>query len=259
LVVLLRRIALIGATGLDWLKDPRKREFVDRTTPPGYEIVSYMPRYGTHSVESLVDEAYNAPYILEQVVRASRDGVDAVLIDCACDPALDAAREVTEIPVVGMLRSALHIALTLGRTFGVITLQGESLVRCFEHRVRAEGLAQFCRAIEFLKIPVLDIAKYPERAQSELLEACKSMVEKHRADVVVLGCTGLSHYMDLNELMRHTGVPVIDPYLAGLWTAVAYVEMGMAHSRVAYPAPPKKEITEPDVLAGSFDDILKSD
>jgi len=255
----LRRIALIGATGLDWLQDPRKREFVDRTAPSGYSIVSYMPRYGTHSVESLVDEAYNAPYILEQVVRASRDRVDAILIDCACDPALDAAREVTEIPVVGMLRSALHIALTLGRTFGIITLQGESLVRCLEHRVRAEGLAQFCRAVGFFQMPVLDIAKYPERAQSELVKSCKDLVEKHRADVVVLGCTGFSHYIDLDELMRHSGAPVIDPYLAGLWTAVAYVEMGVAHSRVAYPAPPKKEITEPDVLAGSFDDILKSD
>ena len=88
----MKRIALIGATGTDWWIDEKKREFVKKHTPNGYEIVNYTPRHGTYSVESHVDEAYNAPFILEQIVKAEVDGCNAVVIDCACDPVLDAAR-----------------------------------------------------------------------------------------------------------------------------------------------------------------------
>ncbi|MHA1904141.1 MAG: hypothetical protein ACW977_09240 [Candidatus Thorarchaeota archaeon] len=46
----MKRIALIGATGVDWWVDDKKREFVQKHTPADYEIVNYTPQYGTHSV-----------------------------------------------------------------------------------------------------------------------------------------------------------------------------------------------------------------
>ena len=69
------RLALIGATGTDWWTDPKKKAFVDLHTPPGSEIGNFTPKHGTYSVESLTDEAYNAPFILEQIVRANEEGV----------------------------------------------------------------------------------------------------------------------------------------------------------------------------------------
>ena len=71
----MKRIALIGATGTDWWVDEQKREFVKQHTPDGYEIVNYTPKYGTHSVESHVDEAYNAPFILEQIVNMPKSSL----------------------------------------------------------------------------------------------------------------------------------------------------------------------------------------
>ncbi|MEE8182282.1 MAG: hypothetical protein V3T87_03115, partial [Candidatus Thorarchaeota archaeon] len=91
----MKRIALIGATGVDWTADEKKKSFVKLHTPQGYGIGHFVPRHGTHSVESLVDEAYNAPFILEQVAKACKEDYDAIVIDCACDPILDAAREVS--------------------------------------------------------------------------------------------------------------------------------------------------------------------
>jgi allantoin racemase len=255
----MKRIALIGATGTDWWVDEKKRNFVKSHTPDGYEIVNYTPKFGTHSIESHVDEAYNAPFILEQILKAEKDGCDAIVIDCACDPVLDAAREACQIPVVAPRNSALHVALTLGRKFSIITVQGQSLLRCMEDGVRKEGLESFCTSVRHLAMPVLDIPKNPKDTQKELFRMCRKSIEEDGADVIVLGCTALSHEVDLQLIMRETGVPVLDPWVIAIRMAHMLVESGLTHSKVAYPNPPRKGITEIPDIAGAFDDVLKSE
>ncbi len=251
------RLALIGATGIDWWTDPKKKSFVDMHTPPGCEIGNFTPRHGTHSVESLTDEAYNAPFILEQIVRANNAGYDVIVIDCACDPVLEAAREVSKIPVVGPRNTAFHLALTLGTRFGVVTVQGEALKKCIEHGVRKEGLETFCAGVRYLEMPVLEIAKRPDQAQNEIYLKSKELIQNHDADVIVLGCTALSHEVDLQPIMEKLQVPIIDPWIVAIKTAFMLVESGLSHSKIAYPVPPKKKINEAPCLQGAFDDILK--
>jgi allantoin racemase len=250
------RLALIGATGIDWWTDPKKKSFVDLHTPPGCEVGNFTPKHGTHSVESITDEAYNAPFILEQVVKANQEGYDVILIDCACDPVLEAAREVSAVPVVGPRNTALHLALTLGTRFGVVTVQGQSLKRCIEHGIRKEGLESFSVGVNFLNMPVLDIAKKPEQAQKEILKESRDLIQKG-ADVIVLGCTALSHEVDLKPIMVELQIPIIDPWVVAMKTAFMLVESGLSHSKIAYPFPPKKKINEAPSLEGAFDDILK--
>lgn len=251
------RLALIGATGIDWWKDPKKKSFVEQHTPPGCEIGNFTPKHGTHSIESLTDEAFNAPFILEQIVRANNEGYDVIVIDCACDPVLEAAREVSKVPVVGPRNTAFHLALTLGTRFGVVTVQGEALKKCIEHGVRKEGLESFCAGVRYLKMPVLDIAKKPEQAEKEIYQESKILIENHGADVIVLGCTALSHEVNLKPIMDELQVPIIDPWIVAIKSAFMLVEAGLSHSKVAYPFPPKKGINEPPSLEGSFDDVLK--
>ncbi len=251
------KLALIGATGIDWWTDPKKKSFVMSFVPPNGEIGNFTPRHGTYSVESHVDEVYNAPFILEQVVKANQDRYDVIVLDCACDPILDAAREISKIPVVGPRNAALHLALTLGTKFEIVTVQGTSLKRCMESGVRKEGLESFCAGVRYFTMPVLDLAKYPDKAQKELHEICKLAIEEDGADVIVLGCTGLSHEVDLEPIMVGLGIPIIDPWVVAVKTAFMLVESGLSHSKVAYPYPPKKGINEAPSLKGAFDDILK--
>ncbi|MHA2140557.1 MAG: aspartate/glutamate racemase family protein [Candidatus Thorarchaeota archaeon] len=255
----MKRIALIGATGKDWWVDEKKQDFVKLHTPEGYEIVNYIPQFGTLSVESHVDEAYNAPFILEQIVKAEKDGCDAIVIDCACDPVLDAAREICQVPVVAPRNSALHVALTLGTKFSIITVQGQSLSRCMKDGVRKEGLEPFCASVRHLTMPVLDVSKKPKDTQKELLKMCKKAIDEDGADVIVLGCTALSHEVELEPIMRETGVPVLDPWVIAIRMAHILVEIGLSHSKIAYPYPPRKRIKEIPALEGSFDDVLKSE
>jgi len=252
------RLALIGATGIDWWTDSKKKAFVEKHTPPGCEIGNFTPRSGTHSVESMTDEAYNAPFILEQIVRANKEGYDVIVIDCACDPILEAAREVSSIPVVGPRNTAFHLALTLGTRFGVVTVQGESLKKCIEHGVRKEGLESFCAGVNYLKIPVLDISKKPKAAQDAILKESRDLIERG-ADVIVLGCTALSHEVDLKPIMDELKIPIIDPWVVAVKSAFMLVESGLSHSKVAYPFPPKKDINEAPCIKGAFDGVLKKE
>jgi len=254
----LKRIALIGATGVDWTADEKKKSFVKLHTPQGYDIGHFTPRHGTHSIESLVDEAYNAPFILEQVAKACKEGYDAIVIDCACDPILDAAREVSNVPVVGPRNASLHLALILGTRFSIITVQGDSLKRCMKAGVRKEGLEPFCASVRNLTLPVLDIAKRPADAQKELLELSRQAVEEDGADVIVLGCTALSHEIDLKPIMQKVGVPILDPFIVAIKMAQLLIESGLSHSKVAYPPPPLRDINEAPSLKGAFDGLLKS-
>ncbi|MFW9980611.1 MAG: aspartate/glutamate racemase family protein [Candidatus Thorarchaeota archaeon] len=251
------RLALIGATGIDWWTDPKKKSFVEQHTPPGCEIGNFTPRSGTYSVESMADEAYNAPFILEQIVQANKEGYDVIVIDCACDPVLDAAREVSKVPVVGPRKTALHLSLTLGTRFGVVTVQGESLKKCIEHGVRKEGLEAFCAGVRYLKMPVLEISKNPANARKQILQESRELIQNHGADVIVLGCTALSHEVDLKPIMEELQVPVIDPWIVAIKSAFMLVESGLSHSKVAYPYPPKKKINEAPCIKGVFDDVLK--
>lgn len=255
----MKRLALIGATGIDWWNNPKKKAFVEKHTPLGWEIGNFTPRHGTHSVESFADEAYNAPFILEQIVSANKEGYDVIMIDCMGDPILEAAREVSAIPVVGPRNTAFHLALILGTRFGVVTVQGESLKKLFEHGVRKEGLESFCAGVRYLRMPVLDIAKKPENAQKEILNESRVLIQNHGADVIVLGCTAISHEVNLEPIMEELKVPIIDPWIVGLKSAIMLVESGLSHSKVAYPMPPKKKINEAPSLEGSFDDVLKQD
>jgi allantoin racemase len=126
-----------------------------------------------------------------------------------------------------------------------------------ESGIRKEGLESFCAGVRYITMPVLDIAKRPEATQKELLHICKDMIEEDRANVIVLGCTALSHEIDLQSIMTELGIPVIDPWVVAIKIAFMLVEVGLSHSKVAYPSPPLKQINEDPALKGAFDGYLR--
>lgn len=253
----MKRIGLVGAGGYDWWSEPSRRPFFDRVTPAGYEIIPFNPEYGTHAVECRIDEAYNAPHILKQIMKATEEGVDAIVIDCFGDPGLEPGREITTVPVVGVRRAALHLALTLGTRFLVISVAGLPTERWMEHAIRADGLGPWCAGIIALTLPVLELARRPADALKEIKAICKHAIENKGADVVVFGCTGLSAEIDSKAVSKEFGVPILDPLEVGIKTAALLVECGLSHSKVAYPMPTRKPMTEDPVLKGVFDQVLR--
>ncbi|HHR85154.1 MAG TPA: hypothetical protein ENL23_02260, partial [Candidatus Acetothermia bacterium] len=73
------------------------------------------------AIESARDVALAVPPLLEQVKRANEEGYDAVIIACFSDPGLQAAREVSDILVLGIEETTLHVAAMLGHKFTILT------------------------------------------------------------------------------------------------------------------------------------------
>ena len=82
-----------------------------RAARPGTQVYSVSPQWGPESIECYVDEYLAVPGVLKEVIKGDREeGADAFVIACFGDPGLQAAREVTRKPVLGICESAITTA-----------------------------------------------------------------------------------------------------------------------------------------------------
>ena len=131
------RVIFIGHEQKDFLAEQKKyrQAVVDSNTT--VEVVSI--KSGPETIEQPLDELLAGSAILDEVIQAERDRCDAVIVDCALDPALPALREAVGIPVVGAGQSAFALAITLGDRFSILSPL-KSLVPAYHRRIREYGL-----------------------------------------------------------------------------------------------------------------------
>ena len=192
-------------------------------------VVVNIP-HGPDSMESAYDEAIAAPYILQQVVSAETEGCDAVVIDCAADPALRAAREISELPVVSAGEASYHAAMMVAGKFSVITVLPTTANEISDH-LRMYGFSSRVASVRSANVPVLALEDEQE-AEKHLYAAARKAIDEDGAQAIVLGCTGMMAMRD--SLEKRLGVPVIEPYLAAIQFAASLVRMKLRQSRLSY-------------------------
>lgn len=198
---------------------------------------------GTVSIEDAYDEALNEQYILDKIESAENNNFSAVVIDCFGDPALDAARELVRIPVLGVAQSACHLAAQLAPRFSIINTVPE-FVRIDRSLVVKYGLSQHLASVITVNIPVLALEAHAKRTVTTLVSAVKEAANEDGAQAVVLGCTGMSSLVTaLQQRLVEQGlnVPIIEPLRAGIYNAVAWVLAGHSHSKEAFKQPRAKK------------------
>ena len=192
-------------------------------------VVVNIP-HGPESLESSYDEALAAPYVLQQVASAAEEGFDAVIIDCASDPALRAAREISDIPVVSAGESSYYVAMLVAAKFSVVTSVSTAINELKEH-VRVYGVEDRVASVRAANVPVLELHN-KEVAAEYLYREAKKAIEEDGAQAIVLGCTGMMALRD--SLEERLGVPVIEPHTAAVQCAAMMVNMKLHHSRLSY-------------------------
>ena len=192
-------------------------------------VVVNIP-HGPDSMESAYDEAIAAPYILQQVVSAESEGCDAVVIDCAADPALRAAREISELPVVSAGEASYHAAMMVAGKFSVITVLPTTANEISDH-LKMYGFSSRVASVRSANVPVLALEDEQE-AEEHLYAAARKAIDEDGAQAIVLGCTGMMAMRD--SLEKRLGVPVIEPYLAAIQFAASLVRMKLRQSRLSY-------------------------
>jgi len=225
------------------------KEFEERTLSGSEAVVSPETQLhvvsidkGPASIECYYDEVIAAPYVVNKV-REVAEKADAIIINCFGDPGVDAAREITDVPIIGPGASAMALAQLLGHNFSVVTVLSR-LGHINEARAAKLGTTKL-RSVRAVDIPVLELedrAKVVEKLTEESVKA----IEDDGAHVIVLGCTGMQ---GLAEQVKHEltnqayDIPVLDPAIIALKLAEILVDMKTSHSKLTYPQPPEKERT----------------
>ena len=196
---------IIPITGLIGEGVEERLSYLREIADPGTEVEAVQVEVGPPAIESEADAVLAGPDVLRLVKEAERDGVDAAIIWCGGDPALAAARELVDMPVIGPGESMSALSMVLGR--------------------------KPCRVVP--EIPVLEMRKDLDRTVEALREEITERIERREGDVFVLGCLAL---WGLGKRFRESlGVPILDGAEVSLKMAELVVKLGLRHSRIAYP------------------------
>ncbi|MGD2247120.1 MAG: aspartate/glutamate racemase family protein [Candidatus Methanofastidiosia archaeon] len=166
-----------------------------------FEVVCVSTPGAPKFIETYEDQVKAAPGMI-QVIKEHTE-CNAYVIACHCDPNLDILKEITETPVVGIGEASMKIASMLGHSFSVITATDHSIPQK-EELVRKYHLQN-----------VLASIRAPESGTPEkYLQAAQHAVTRDNAEVIVLGCAGMTG-LD-KKLQKKLGVPVLDGVVCGL-------------------------------------------
>jgi allantoin racemase len=174
-------------------------------------------------IDTYQDQLAAAPG-MAALVRQLEAEADAFVVACHCDPNLDALKEMTARPVVGIGEASMKIATMLGHGFSVVSTSRRSVPgkQALVRKYHLEGLLRSVRA------PVEDAS---DCDNDELfLELARAAVEQDMAEVIVLGCAGLTG-MD-KKIQQTLGIPVLDGVVCSLIIATGLARYGVSTSKI---------------------------
>src|SRR4051794_57744 len=178
--------------------------------PEGCDVTAVNPNRGPTSIESAADSVVAAAEVAA-LVRALPDH-DAYLIACFGDPGLDAARELTAAPVVGVGEAALLAATLLGRRFAIVTTLARGVPELWD-MVHARGLGPRCAGVLPLAIPVAEQGAEHAETTAAIVAAGRRAVGELGADVLVLACGAMAEVA--RAIGEEVGVPACDGVALG--------------------------------------------
>lgn len=190
---------------------------------------------------TLVDCHYEAlifdMYIVEAGLRAEEEGYDAVIMDTVSDSGLYALRSRLSIPVVGPGLVSYAVAIVLGKRFSIVTMW-DKWRHLYEKNLDTYHLWDKCASIRAVDIPpdveALFAGKEEEMFQ-KLTDVAQKAIDEDGADVILLGSTTMHQAGDY--MRAHLPAPVVNPGPVAIKLTETLVQLGLTHSKVAFPSP----------------------
>jgi len=103
-------------------------------------------------------EYHDTREVIANALRAEREGYDAFLIGNITDAGLATARELINIPVLGLSETSLHFASIMGRSFGLVAIAERWRPRLLQN-VEDAGLTGRLTGIEVMATSPLELRK----------------------------------------------------------------------------------------------------
>lgn len=208
-----------------------------RSAAPTTTIVPATARFGTQYIENRIESAIASHAVLDAIAEHA-DGCDAVIVSAFGDPGVAAAKELLDIPVVGISEAAFLTAYTLGRSYSMVCLT-QRLRTWYMECAREHGLAGRMASARALDVAVPDITRARETLKEFLVEQSLRAVNEDGAEVIIMAggpTAGLTR-----EIRDRIPVPTID----GVSCAVRLAEMLVGldvrpPTRGSFARPPSK-------------------
>jgi allantoin racemase len=232
----MKKILVINPITTDSFNDMTKN-YLEEIKSPDVEIEVVNIKDGPSSIETFYDEAFALPGILK-TVNEYKTRCDAIVINCFADPAVNAAREITDIPVIGPAEASMMIALMLGHKFGVISTF-RNTGPWVELQTRNMGIEQRLAGAVGIDIPVLELGSDLKKTARYLVDAARDLIESKGAEVIILGCTGMAPVARM--VKEELEVPVIEPMATAFKVAELIVSLKLTHSKTGLYMTPNKD------------------
>ena len=221
----------------------RRAQFLRQAAHPQAAVEVWDVEGGPSSIESMYEEYLSVPGALARIQEAASGGMDGIILGCFGDPGVDAARELVTIPVVGPGEAAMLFAASLGHRFSIVTIL-DSVVHPLRRLARDVGVEAKLGSVRAVNIPVLELMHDRKGTFERMREAGRLARDVDGADTLVLGCMTMAFLGEHRELSESLGIPVVNPVQASLKLVESLVAMGVAHSKRAFPQPPKMAAPE---------------
>lgn len=192
-------------------------ESAKKVAAPTTEIIAVSPDHGVPSIEGHYDEAISALGTLQLIKEGRENQVDGHIIACFGDPALHAAREIADAPVIGIAEAAFHVATLVATKFSIVTTLSRTRIIA-EHLLHEYGFVHKCSNIHCIDLPVLELESNTEETYQKLLEHCLKAKQEDNIGAIVLGCGGMAKLAE--RVAQEIDIPVID----GVTAAVKLLE-----------------------------------
>ena len=189
---------------------------------PEFELVPATGRFGCAYIASEACFAIGAHAVLDCLAR-NVEGCDAVLLACFGDPGLFAARELSQVPVVGLAEASMHEAAESAGRFSIVT--GGARWKPMLERFAAEiGRSESLASVRTVALSGAQIAADPDASLELLAAECGAAAERDGAKAVILGGAGLAGLAA--RIQPRVRVPVLDSVLVGAQRVAAAARKG---------------------------------
>lgn len=215
----------------------RASQLPDAMIREGFDVEFVAVAWGAALGDSYYDTMLMDMSVFEAGLRAEEEGYDAVCIDTVSDSGMYALRSRLSIPVVGPGQAAMHVACMLGHRFSVITMWDEwfHLYRKILSEYKLEPRCASLRSIR-TRPDLQELLEGKEEVIfKKLEEESRRAIDEDGADVIVLGSTTM--HQSHGYLSQRLPVPVINPGQVAYKLCEVLLELGLSHSKSAFPAP----------------------
>jgi Asp/Glu/hydantoin racemase len=210
-----------------------------RVLPPDTTLTALTAPRGVPYVSSRVEAQVAGGVVLEMLAEHAADH-DAVVIAAYGDPGLTAAREMLDIPVVGMAEAAMLTACMLGTRFAVVTFAAR-LLPWFAEGVAASGLSPRCAGFFTPREGFGSVTTVAEELREPLVALCHDAAAAG-ADVAILAGAPIAGLAE--DIAAAVPIVTLDPVSAAVLQAAALARLApRGASAGSFARPPAKQST----------------